>query len=147
MRLQEIMAVVAMLIDRRCFHRMEENTNVLFWNERLLVHVDNRRLQFFSHRCHYLFIFVFATSFIGQGVNVTTYAIAAEANASYRSSRGTFHGVSAFLGKLAALVVTIIFGYLTTEQMFWVCGGCAIAGGVCTYLFTVLDLSHVAITG
>jgi hypothetical protein len=68
-------------------------------------------------------------------------------NASYRASRGTFHCVSAFLGKLGALVATIIVGYLTTEQMFWVCGGCAVAGGVCTYLFTVLDLSHVAITG
>jgi hypothetical protein len=123
---------------------MEENTNVLFWNERLLVHVDNRRLQFFSHRCHYLFIFIFATSFIGQGVNVTTYAIAAEANASYRSSRGTFHcigilpifarNISWCIGKLGALVATIIFGYLTTERIFWVCGGCAIAGGICAYL-------------
>jgi MFS family permease len=88
-----------------------------------------------------IFLF-FAASFIGQGVNVTTYVIAAEMYPT--ELRGTFHGLSAFFGKLGALVATVIFGYLTTEQIFWVCGGCAIAGGVCTYLFTA-DLSHVSL--
>ena len=77
-----------------------------------------------------IFLF-FATSFIGQGVNVTTYVIAAEMYPT--ELRGTFHGLSAFLGKLGALFATIIFGYLTTEQIFWVCGGCAIAG-ICLHL-------------
>jgi MFS family permease len=84
----------------------------------------------------------FATNFIGQGVNVTTYVIAAEMYPT--ELRGTFHGLSAFLGKLGALSSTIIFGYLTTEQIFWVCGGCSIVGGFCTYLFTA-DLSRVSL--
>jgi MFS family permease len=88
-----------------------------------------------------IFLF-FASSFVGQGANVTTYVIAAEMYPT--ELRGTFHGISAFLGKLGALLATIAFEYMSTETIFWVCGGCAIAGLIVTYVFTA-DVSHVSL--
>jgi MFS family permease len=89
-----------------------------------------------------IMLLFFASSFVGQGANVTTYVIAAE---TYPTElRGTFHGISAFLGKLGALFATIAFGYLSTEQIFWVCGGCAITGIWLTYIFTA-DLTRVSL--
>jgi len=88
-------------------------------------------------------IFLFFTgSFVVQGVNVTTYVIAAE---TYPTElRGTFHGMSAFCGKVGATVATISFAYLSTETIFWVCGVCSIAGLLFTYVFTA-DLTNVSL--
>jgi hypothetical protein len=58
--------------------------------------------------------------------------------------RGTFHGLSAFLGKLGALVATIGFGYLDVTQVFYVCGGCSVMGLLVTYMFSV-DLTGVSL--
>lgn len=89
-----------------------------------------------------MFLF-FASSFFGQfGANVTTYVMAAE---TYPTElRGTFHGLSAFLGKIGALIANIGFGYLETKQIFWVCGACGIAGVIFTYVFSV-DLTGVSL--
>ena len=85
----------------------------------------------------------FLSSFFGQcGANVTTYVMAAETFPT--ELRGTFHGLSSFLGKMGALVATIGFSYLSTEEIFWVCGGCAIAGFVFTLLFSS-DLTGVSL--
>lgn len=85
----------------------------------------------------------FLISFVGTaGVNTTTYLMAAE---TYPAElRGTFHGISAFLGKLGALVATIYFGYLSTEEIFWICGGCALTGLGLTFVFSA-DLTRVSL--
>jgi Sugar (and other) transporter len=85
----------------------------------------------------------FLSSFFGSfGSNVTTYVMAAE---SYPTElRGTFHGLSAFCGKLGALLATIIFGYMSTIDIFWICGGCALVGLVFTYVFSA-DLTGVSL--
>jgi hypothetical protein len=89
-----------------------------------------------------IFLF-FASSFFGNfGANVTTYVMAAE---TYPTElRGTFHGLSAFCGKLGALVANICFVYLSTVDIFWICGGCAVAGLVFTYVFSA-DLTGVSL--
>lgn len=85
----------------------------------------------------------FLISFVcTAGANVTTYLMAAE---TYPTElRGTFHGLSAFLGKLGALVATIAFGYLSTEEIFWTCGSCALIGLGLTFVFSA-DLTRVSL--
>jgi MFS family permease len=89
-----------------------------------------------------MFLF-FASSFFGNfGANVTTYVMAAE---TYPTElRGTFHGLSAFLGKAGALFANIGFTYLSTDEIFWACGACAITGFFLTYVFSV-DLTGVSL--
>jgi MFS family permease len=58
--------------------------------------------------------------------------------------RGTFHGLSAFCGSTGALVANIVFGYLDTTQVFYVCGGCSVVGLIVTYIFSV-DLTGVSL--
>lgn len=85
----------------------------------------------------------FSSSFFGNfGVNVTTYVMAAETFPT--ELRGTFHGLSAFLGKLGALLATISFGYLSTADIFWACAAAAVVGLVFTYVFSV-DLTGVSL--
>jgi MFS family permease len=89
-----------------------------------------------------MFLF-FASSFFGNfGANVTTYVMAAE---TYPTElRGTFHGLSAYCGKLGALIANIGFGFLSSKEIFWVCGACSVVGLVFTYLFSV-DLTGVSL--
>lgn len=86
--------------------------------------------------------FLLVSQFFGQGANVTTYVVAAEMFPT--ELRATFHGISAFLGKLGALLATIAFGFMATEDIFWACGGCALTGLVFTFLFTA-DISNVSL--
>jgi len=83
----------------------------------------------------------FMSSFFGQfGSNVTTYVMAAE---TYPTElRGTFHGLSAFFGKLGALTATISFSHITTRTIFIVCGCVSWAGCLLTALFGV-DMTRV----
>lgn len=90
-----------------------------------------------------LMFLYFASSFFGNfGVNVTTYVIAAE---TYPAElRATCHGLSAFLGKLGALLATILFNSMSTAEIFWACGTVSIIGFIVTFIFTV-DLTHVSL--
>lgn len=90
-----------------------------------------------------LMFLYFSSSFFGQfGANVTTYVVAAETFPG--ELRATFHGLSAFLGKAGALLATVIFAKMDSDEIFYVCGGTSIIGLVLTYLFTV-DLTHVSL--
>ena len=58
---------------------------------------------------------------------------------------GTLHGVSAFLGKVGALLATIIFGQVSIETIFLICGIVGLLGAVLTLLFSV-DMTHVSLS-
>jgi MFS family permease len=90
-----------------------------------------------------LMFLYFASSFFGNfGVNVTTYVVAAE---TYPSElRATCHGLSAFMGKLGALLATILFDSMSAAGIFWACGVVSIVGFFVTYIFTV-DLTRVSL--
>ena len=64
-----------------------------------------------------------------------------------RSFFNAFHlafAASAFLGKCGALIATIVFKYLKTDQIFYVCAGTSMLGALCTLLFSV-DLTGVSL--
>jgi MFS family permease len=68
------------------------------------------------------------------GANTTTYVMAAE---TYPTElRGTCHGLSAFSGKLGALLATIAFGVVNSQTIFWICGGVSAVGVLVTYAFS-----------
>lgn len=98
---------------------------------------------FDTARSETLMFLYFASSFFGNfGVNVTTYVVAAE---TYPTElRATCHGLSAFLGKLGALLATILFDSMSTAEIFWACGTVSILGLIVTFIFTV-DLTHVSL--
>jgi MFS family permease len=82
-----------------------------------------------------LMAFYFLSNFFSTfGANTTTYVMAAE---TYPTElRGTCHGLSAFSGKLGALVATIAFGVVDSETIFWICGAASAVGVVLTYVFS-----------
>jgi len=89
-----------------------------------------------------IFLF-FASSFvINLGANTTTYVMAAESFPT--ELRGTFHGMSAFFGKVGALGATIGFHYLDPDKIFWVCGASCVAGFLCSWIFSC-DLTNVSL--
>ena len=89
-----------------------------------------------------MLLFFLSAFFVQFGPNVTSYVMAAE---TYPTElRATCHGISAFMGKAGALSATIGFGYLTTPQIFFICGGTSLAGALFTLLFSV-DLTHVSL--
>jgi MFS family permease len=98
---------------------------------------------FDTARSETLMFLYFASSFFGNfGVNVTTYVVAAE---TYPAElRATCHGLSAFMGKLGALLATILFDRMSTAEIFWCCGTVSIIGLIVTFIFTV-DLTHVSL--
>ncbi|MGK3747030.1 MAG: hypothetical protein ACI8RD_009256 [Bacillariaceae sp.] len=55
------------------------------------------------------------------------------------------HGISAFLGKSGALIATIAFGYVTTEQIFLICGITGLIGALVTICFSV-DMTGVSLS-
>jgi MFS family permease len=90
-----------------------------------------------------MFLYFFSSFVVNFGPNVTSYVMAAE---TYPTElRGTCHGISAFMGKAGALFATIIFGSLTSAQIFFLCGGTCIIGALFTLLFSV-DLTHVSLS-
>lgn len=90
-----------------------------------------------------MFLFFFQSFLNNFGANVTTYVMAAE---TYPTElRGTFHGLSAFFGKVGALSANLAFNYLSTKEIFWVCGGCSLVGVLFTYIFSV-DLTGVSLS-
>ena len=50
--------------------------------------------------------------------------------------RGTCHGLSAFSGKLGALLATIAFGVVDSQTIFGICGGVSAVGVILTYVFS-----------
>lgn len=89
-----------------------------------------------------MFLFFFTNFIVNFGANTTTYVMAAE---TYPVElRGTCHGLSAFSGKVGALIATIVFGYLTAPQIFYVCCGTNLAGFIMTVLFSA-DMTGVSL--
>eukprot|EP00122_Pirum_gemmata_P019700 Pgem_evm1s18435 len=89
-----------------------------------------------------LFLYIFS-SFWGQcGPNVTTFIVPAEVFPT--ALRSVCHGISAFFGKAGALLATIIFGYLNTQEIFIICAVVSALSVVFTFFFlpdvTGLDL-------
>lgn len=96
--------------------------------------IGRKRLQMFSFLiCTFLFaitaaifetaqpgiimLLFFLSAFFGSfGSNVTTYVMAGE---TYPTElRSTCHGISAFAGKMGALLATIVFGYVEPATIF-----------------------------
>eukprot|EP01024_Parvocaulis_polyphysoides_P047962 TRINITY_DN45492_c0_g1_i1.p1 TRINITY_DN45492_c0_g1~~TRINITY_DN45492_c0_g1_i1.p1 ORF type:complete len:111 (+),score=11.38 TRINITY_DN45492_c0_g1_i1:91-423(+) len=57
--------------------------------------------------------------------------------------RTATHGLSAFCGKLGALIATVMFGYAqSTEFIFFTCAVCGLVGALLTLLF-IPNVSHL----
>lgn len=87
----------------------------------------------------------FLSSFFNQfGPNAITFLVAAEVFPT--PIRATAHGVAAAVGKLGALMATIIFNYVDIHTKFYVVTWFGLAGALITYLFlpdtTGLDLKE-----
>jgi hypothetical protein len=55
------------------------------------------------------------------------------------------HGILAFLGKSGSLIATITFGYITTQQIFLVCGITGLTGALVT-IFLSVDMTGVLLS-
>jgi hypothetical protein len=87
----------------------------------------------------------FLSSFFNQfGPNSVTFLVAAEVFPT--PIRATAHGISAAVGKLGALLASILYNYVTTEQKFMILPWFGLGGLVLTFLFlpdtTGLDLKE-----
>ncbi|RJE18120.1 MFS phosphate transporter [Aspergillus sclerotialis] len=87
----------------------------------------------------------FLSSFFNQfGPNSVTFLVAAEVFPT--PIRATAHGISAAVGKLGALLASILYNYVTTEQKFMILPWFGLGGMVLTVLFlpdtTGLDLKE-----
>jgi len=81
-------------------------------------------------------------NFFGQlGPNATTYILPSELFPT--DMRTATHGLSAFCGKLGALIATVMFGYAqSTEFIFFTCAVCGLVGALLTLLF-IPNVSHL----
>lgn len=87
----------------------------------------------------------FLSSFFNQfGPNAVTFLVAAEVYPT--PIRATAHGVSAATGKLGALLASVMYNYITTQQKFHVVPWFGLGGMLVTWLFlpdtTGLDLKE-----
>lgn len=73
------------------------------------------------------------SSFFGQFVNVGTFVCPAEMFPAAR--RATCHGLCAFSGKAGALLATVLFGYLTTREIFAICAVVSVIALVPSLIF------------
>lgn len=90
-----------------------------------------------------LALYIISGFFQQFGPNVTTYVMAAE---TYPAEfRGTCHGISAFLGKVGALLSGVVFSHIDTKTIFLSCGIVSIVGAATTFLFSV-DVTHVPLS-
>jgi len=90
------------------------------------------------------FIYFFSSFWNQFGPNCTTFLLAGEVYPT--SIRATAHGLSAAVGKLGALVPTILYNYIDNHTKFWVVTWFGLAGWVLTMVFvpdtTGLDLQE-----
>jgi len=87
----------------------------------------------------------FLSSFFNQfGPNAVTFLVAAEVYPT--PIRATAHGFSAACGKLGALLASVVYNYISTQQKFYFVPWFGLAGMLVTYLFlpdtTGLDLKE-----
>lgn len=87
----------------------------------------------------------FLSSFFNQfGPNSVTFLVAGEVYPT--PIRATAHGFSAMLGKAGALLASILYNYITTQQRFYVVPWFGLAGMLATLIFlpdtTGLDLKE-----
>lgn len=89
-----------------------------------------------------LMFLYFFSNFASTFGNTTVHVMASE---TYPTElRGTCLGISAFCGKVGALLATIIFSRIGTEAIFWICGCVSAFGAFFTFVFCV-DLTHVSL--
>lgn len=87
----------------------------------------------------------FLSSFFNQfGPNSVTFLVAAEVFPT--PIRATAHGISAAAGKLGALLASVLYNYITTQEKFHIVPWFGLGGVVLTWLFlpdtTGLDLKE-----
>lgn len=87
----------------------------------------------------------FLSSFFNQfGPNSVTFLVAAEVFPT--PVRATAHGFSAAVGKLGALLASVLYNYITPQQKFYVVPWFGLAGMLVTFIFlpdtTGLDLKE-----
>jgi len=89
-------------------------------------------------------VLFYLANLAGQcGANSTTYVMAAE---TYPTElRSTCHGISAFAGKLGALLATIVFSYVSISWIFFITAITSVVALVFTWIFSV-DLTHVSLS-
>eukprot|EP00536_Pseudo-nitzschia_multiseries_P005239 jgi/Psemu1/190009/e_gw1.95.99.1 len=132
--------ICAMIIDNPKIGR--KNVQLLFF---VLVSVVFLTMSFLFHDLSpgLLMFLYFVSSFLGQFVNTTTYVMAAE---TYPAElRGTLHGISAFLGKCGALLATVVFGKVSVEHIFLICGFVGLLGALLTVFFSA-DMTLVSLS-
>mmetsp|Transcript_9845 Transcript_9845/g.21328 ORF Transcript_9845/g.21328 Transcript_9845/m.21328 type:complete len:630 (+) Transcript_9845:157-2046(+) len=94
----------------------------------------------------WLIIMYFASSFFGQcGPNCTTFLIPTEIFPT--NQRALCHGISASMGKLGALIASILFHFVTERDLFLFSGYAAFAASLITFVTipetTTLDLYEI----
>lgn len=132
--------ICAMIIDNPKIGR--KNVQLLFF---ILVSIVFLIMSFLFNNLSpgLLMTLYFMSSFLGQFVNTTTYVMAAE---TYPAElRGTLHGISAFLGKCGALLATTVFGTVSVEHIFLICGIAGLLGALLTVFFSA-DMTLVSLS-
>ncbi|SPO05147.1 related to inorganic phosphate permease [Cephalotrichum gorgonifer] len=89
-------------------------------------------------------IYLLSSFFMQLGPNCVTFLVAGEVFPT--PVRATAHGLSASVGKIGALLSSVLFGYIDTRTKFYVVPGFGLAGMLLTWLFlpdtTGLDLKE-----
>lgn len=89
-------------------------------------------------------IYFFSNFWIQFGPNSTTFLIAGEVYP--KGVRATMHGLSAAVGKIGALVATVLYNYIEDRTKFILITMCTLVGMIVTFVFipdtTGLDLAE-----
>ena len=96
----------------------------------------------------WLVVMYFGSSFFGQcGPNCTTFLIPAELFPT--NMRTMCHGISAAAGKIGAIIASVLFHYMSVQDLLLLSGCATFAAGLITFVTipetTTLDLQEIDI--
>jgi hypothetical protein len=141
-----VLTAVALLVDNKLYGR-KWMQQVGFFMCFLMFVIPAFNYNHYSSKdgIHSFQAMYFISSFFNQfGPNSITFLVAAEVYPT--PIRASAHGFSAAVGKLGALMATILYNYITTQQRFYVVPWFGLAGMLITFLFlpdtTGLDLKE-----
>ena len=141
-----MLTAVALLVDNKLYGR-KWMQQVGFFMCFLMFVIPAFNYDHYSSKdgIHSFQAMYFISSFFNQfGPNSITFLVAAEVYPT--PIRASAHGFSAAVGKLGALMATILYNYITTQQRFYVVPWFGLAGMLITFLFlpdtTGLDLKE-----